>query len=67
MLEQKLGSLGEFARARRPERLPVVLSAAECRQLLGALEGSMRLIAELLYGCGLRLLEGLRLRVHPVR
>jgi len=66
VLEQKLGSLGEFARARRPERLPVVLSREEARALLEALEGSMRLIAELLYGCGLRLLECLRLRVKDV-
>lgn len=61
VLEQKLGALGEFARARRPERLPVVLSPEETRALLGQLDGSMRLIAELLYGGGLRLLEALRL------
>ena len=66
VLEQKLGVLGEFARARRPERLPVVLSREEARALLESLEGSMRLIGELLYGCGLRLLEGLRLRVKDV-
>lgn len=66
VLEQKLGSLGEFARARRPERLPVVLSKEEVREVLEALEGSMRLIGELLYGCGLRLLEALRLRVKDV-
>ena len=66
VLEQKLGSLGEFARARRPERLPVVLSQEEARMVLETLEGSMRLIGELLYGCGLRLLEALRLRVKDV-
>lgn len=66
VLEQKLGSLGAFARARRPERLPVVLSREEARSLLAALDGSMRLIGELLYGCGLRLLEALRLRVKDV-
>jgi integron integrase len=66
VLEQKLGSLGAFARAQRPERLPVVLSQGEVRLLLGQLEGSMRLIAELLYGGGLRLLECLRLRVKDV-
>jgi integron integrase len=66
VLEQKLGSLGEFARARRPERLPVVLTKEETRALLEALDGSMRLIGELLYGCGLRLLECLRLRVKDV-
>jgi integron integrase len=66
VLERKLGPLGGFARARRPERLPVVLSREEARALLAALDGSMRLIAELLYGCGLRLLECLRLRVKDV-
>jgi len=66
VLEQKLGSLGEFARARRPARLPVVLSQEEARVLLAALEGSMRLIGELLYGSGLRLLECLRLRVKDI-
>jgi len=66
VLEQKLGSLGAFARAQRPERLPVVLSQGEVRLLLGQLAGSMRLIAELLYGGGLRLLECLRLRVKDV-
>jgi len=66
VLEQKLGKLGEFARARRPERLPVVLSPQETRLLLEHLDGSMRLIGQLLYGCGLRLLEGLRLRVKDV-
>jgi integron integrase len=66
VLEQKLGSLGAFARARRPERLPVVLSPEEVRLLLNHLDGSMRLIGQLLYGCGLRLLECLRLRIKDV-
>ena len=67
VLEAKLGSLGEFARAQRPERLPVVLSPGEARLILEQLEeGSMRLVGQLLYGCGLRLLEGLRLRVKDV-
>ncbi len=66
VLEQKLGSLGEFARAARPERLPVVLSPEEVRRVLEQLEGSMRLIGQLLYGGGLRLLECLRLRVKDV-
>jgi integron integrase len=66
VLEQKLGSLGEFARARRPERLPVVLSPPEVLTLLKALDGSMLLIGQLLYGCGLRLLECLRLRIKDV-
>jgi integron integrase len=66
VLEVKLGRLGEFARARRPHRLPVVLSPEEVRRVLAELEGPMRLIGQLLYGGGLRLLEALRLRVKDV-
>jgi len=66
VLERPLGELGEFARAQRPERLPVVLSPDEARALIGALDGAMRLIGQLLYGGGLRLLECLRLRVKDV-
>jgi integron integrase len=47
----------------RPLRLRVVLSVSEVRLVLGLLEGSSRLLAEFLYGSGLRLLECLRLRV----
>ena len=66
VLELPLGKLGDFARARRPDRLPVVLSPEEVRLVLAGLEGSMQLIGQLLYGGGLRLLEGLRLRVKDV-
>ena len=63
VLEEKM----DFARAERPERMPVVLSREEVKLLLGQLEGTQALIGGFLYGTGLRLLEGLRLRVHPVR
>jgi len=53
-------------RAQRPERLPVVLSVEEVRSLLAALDGIDRLMAELLYGAGLRLLECCRLRIKDV-
>ena len=45
-------------------RMPVVLSREECRQLFGQLEGTVRLMTELMYGSGLRLMELLRLRVQ---
>ena len=63
VLGAALPDLEGLVRARRPERLPVVLSAAEVRSLLAALEGEPRLVASLLYGAGLRLLEALTLRV----
>lgn len=62
-LKRELGEL-RFQRARKPERVPTVLSRAECQRLFASLEGEERLMAELMYGAGLRLMELLRLRVH---
>ena len=56
-LGRPLEDFGGFTRARAVKRLPVVLSRVECQRLLGALEGTMRLMAELMYGSGLRLME----------
>jgi len=67
VIGRDLGELGRFERAKRPPRVPVVLSREEMRALLDSLEGTQRLIGRLLYGTGMRLLEGLRLRVNPVR
>lgn len=53
-------------RAKRPERLPVVLSVDEVRLILDRMAGTPRLLTELLYGSGMRLLEVCRLRVHDV-
>ena len=66
VLRIELGELAEFIRATRPRRVPVVLSKAEVGRLLGALEGTWRLMAQVLYGTGLRLMELLRLRVMDV-
>ena len=61
-----LGELGDLVRAKRPVRLPVVLSVAEITRLLNELQGTQWLVACLLYGSGLRLLEALRLRVKDI-
>ena len=66
MLGLELGPLPDAARASRPKRLPVVLSRGEARSLLTELAGLERLVALLLYGGGLRLLEVLRLRVKDL-
>jgi integron integrase len=67
VLKVELDDLGEaVVNAKRPERLPVVLTRAEVRDLLAHFEGTPRLVALLLYGAGLRLLDALRLRVHDV-
>lgn len=63
VLEQDIGWLENVERAKRPARLPVVLTATEVRAVLAHLEGRYRLMANLLYGAGLRLMECVRLRV----
>lgn len=65
-LEQPLGELGRIARAKRPKRLPVVLSKQEALALIDAMDGRHQLMAGLLYGSGLRLMECVRLRVQDV-
>ena len=66
VLNQRLEFRLEYLRARRPKRLPTVLSAAEVRKLLGAMYGHNKLIAQLMYGSGLRLSEAVRLRVKDI-
>jgi integron integrase len=66
VLALNLPWLENVTRAARPQRLPVVLSHAEVRSLLAALEGTPWLVANLLYGSGLRLMEALRLRVKDL-
>ena len=58
--------MADVVRAKRPPRLPVVLSRAETERLLEQLSGREWLLAGLLYGCGMRLLECLRLRVKDI-
>jgi integron integrase len=58
--------LEDVVRAKRPQRLPIVLTREEARALLHHLEGTPRLMAYLLYGSGLRVLECCRLRVQDV-
>ena len=66
MLQQELPWLNDIERARRPQRLPLVLSQAETRAVLAQLDGVYGLIGNLLYGSGLRLMECLRLRVQDL-
>ena len=67
MLKEEIGWLGNVERAKKPARLPVVLTRDEVHKLFSHLLGTPRLMAGLLYGSGLRLMECVRLRVHPVR
>ena len=66
VLGRPVESLGDVVRAKRPERLPVVLTREEVRAVLARLDDSPRLVATLLYGTGMRLMECLRLRVKDV-
>jgi len=66
VLGRDLGWLDHLVRAKQPTRVPTVLSRGEVTALLGELDGTARLVASLLYGAGLRLLEGLRLRVKDL-
>ena len=66
VLGVKLPWLDEIVAAKDTQRLPVMLTTAEVRALLHELSGTMGLVASLFYGTGMRLLEGLRLRVKDV-
>src|SRR5690348_282420 len=66
VLQQELPWMDGIHRAKRPKRLPVVLSREEVAALLGEMEGVTWLMASLLYGAGLRLMECVRLRVQDV-
>jgi integrase len=66
VLDRELDRLDGVTRAKRPQRLPVVLSQDEVRNLLAALSGVNALVARLLYGTGMRKMESLRLRVKDV-
>ncbi len=58
--------LNGIARAKRPRRLPVVLTRSEAQALLAGMSGTHALMARLLYGTGMRLTECLQLRVKDV-
>ena len=56
----------DVTQAKTPQRLPVVLTQAEVQAVLSRMDGTMWLIASLLYGSGLRIMEALRLRVKDI-
>jgi integron integrase len=66
VLDRPLGEFAGIVRAKRPPRVPVVLTLAEVSRILRALKGVYWLIACLQYGSGLRLLESVRLRVKDL-
>ena len=66
VLDRDVGDLGNVVRAKRPIHVPVVMTKKEVAAVLDCLADEKWLVASLLYGCGLRLMECLRLRVQDV-
>lgn len=66
VLSREVGDLGGVIRARKPKRLPVVMTREEVKIVLANLSGDKWLMASLMYGAGLRLMECLRLRVQDI-
>ncbi len=66
VLQMDLPWLDDIVRAKRPVRVPIVLTRGEVTKVLGAMTGKHWLMASLLYGSGLRMIECLRLRVQDI-
>jgi site-specific recombinase XerD len=66
VLDRPVGAFERVVRARQTRRLPLVLSREEVAAVLAAMRGTPQLVAAILYGSGLRLLEALQLRVKDV-
>ncbi len=66
ILNQELGNFADSVRAKRRFYVPTVLTSAEAAKILAPLQGVYKIIAQLLYGSGLRLFECLQLRIHDL-
>jgi site-specific recombinase XerD len=66
VLERKVNDLGEVIRARKPIRLPAVMTCDEVKTVINHLTGEKKLMISLMYGTGLRLMECLRLRIQDI-
>jgi integron integrase len=65
-LEQQVGYVGNFKRSSRKKKIPIVLTLSEVARLIDQTSGTHKLMVSLLYGCGLRRIELLRLRVKDI-
>lgn len=66
VLKERLPWIDDIVRSKRPRKVPVVFTQAEARAVLSKMTGTARLMAHLLYGSGLRVMECVRLRVKDV-
>jgi integron integrase len=66
VMMKEIGDVSSALRAKRGKRLPVVMTTDEVQQVFIHMEGRNKLLAQLLYGCGLRLQEGISLRIKDI-
>jgi integron integrase len=66
VLIQEVERINDVVRAKKPKRLPVVLTKEEVSRLLSHMDGTNQLVVKLLYGTGMRLMEAIRLRIKDV-
>jgi integron integrase len=66
VLDRKLEFISRVERVRRPPKLPVVFTRSEAQSVIAHVGNDYRLLAELLYGSGLRLMECVRLRIKDI-
>jgi site-specific recombinase XerD len=66
VLGKEIGHLAGLKRIQRKHRVPVVLTVAEVRSVLTMMTGASKLMAEIMYGCGLRVFECVTLRVKDI-
>jgi Site-specific recombinase XerD len=66
VLKQELALITNSVRAQKPRRLPTVLTREEVQKVIGLMKGTHQLMAKLLYGSGLRLMECVQLRVKDI-
>jgi integron integrase len=66
ILEKELGDVRQFVKSRPRTKVPVVLTTQELSRILTELNGVQSLLVSLMYGCGLRLMEAVRLRVQDI-
>jgi site-specific recombinase XerD len=66
VLDRKIGDIGEVIRARQSRHVPVVMTREEVKAVVSHLTSDKKLMASIMYGAGLRLMECLRLRVQDI-
>ncbi len=66
VLEKPLGEIGDVVRVKRPARIPTVFTHAEAMEIISLLDAPYRLLASLMYGAGLRVIEAARLRIKDL-